>query len=130
MWVGEAGAASRLKVVVNSWIVAVVEGTAEMLALAEALGLDPAQALEAVADGPLDLPYMQMKGRAMLARDFTPSFRLALAAKDAELAASAARASDLELPMLEAISRRFAAAAREHGDEDLAAVYRASLPID
>jgi 3-hydroxyisobutyrate dehydrogenase len=129
MWVGEAGAASRLKVVVNSWIVAVVEGTAEMLSLAEALDIDPGQAMEAVADGPLDLPYMQMKGKAMLAKDFTPSFRLALAAKDADLAASAAKAAGLELPMLEAICERLAEAAREHGDEDLAAVYLASSPI-
>jgi 3-hydroxyisobutyrate dehydrogenase len=130
MWVGEAGAASRLKVVVNSWIVSVVEGTAEMLALAEGLGIDPSLAMEAVADGPLDLPYMQMKGRAMLARDFTPSFRLSLAAKDAALAAQAATAADLELPMLEAICRQMARAAEQHGDEDLAAVYLASSPID
>jgi 3-hydroxyisobutyrate dehydrogenase len=128
MWVGEAGAASRLKVVVNSWIVAVVAGTGEMLSLAEVLGIDPRQAIEAVADGPLDLPYMRVKGEAMLARDFAPSFRLALAAKDADLAASAARAAGLELPILEAICRRLAEAAREHGDEDLAAVYLASSP--
>jgi hypothetical protein len=31
----------------------------------------------------------------------------------------------LALPALEAIAERFAAAAREHGDEDLAAVYLA-----
>jgi 3-hydroxyisobutyrate dehydrogenase len=128
IWVGAAGAGSRLKVVVNSWIVSVVEGTAEMLALAEAIGLDPALALEAVSGGPLDLPYMQMKGKAMLQRDFTPSFRLALATKDARLALDAAESADLELPMLEAICRRMAAAARDHGDEDLAAVYLASAP--
>jgi 3-hydroxyisobutyrate dehydrogenase len=129
IWIGEAGAGSRLKVVVNSWIVSVVEGTAEMLSLAEGLGLEPGQALEAVAGGPLDLPYMQMKGRAMLARDFTPSFRLALAAKDADLAARAAASAGLELPALQAICRRMAAAAEEHGDEDLAAVYLASAPM-
>jgi 3-hydroxyisobutyrate dehydrogenase len=95
MWVGaERGAGSRLKVVVNGWIVTVVEGAAEMLALAEALGLD--------------LPYLQMKGKAMLERDFTTSFRLALAAKDADLAVRAAASAELELPMLKAISRRFA----------------------
>ncbi|HET9185032.1 MAG TPA: NAD(P)-dependent oxidoreductase, partial [Solirubrobacterales bacterium] len=74
LWLGEAGAGSRLKIAVNSWIVSVVEGTAEMLALAEALGLDPRLALEAVADGPLDLPYMRLKAKAMLERSFEPSF--------------------------------------------------------
>lgn len=129
IWAGEAGAASRLKVVINGWIVTVVEGTAEMLSLAEGLGVDPERVLEALAGGPLDLPYMQMKARAMLERDFTPSFRLALAAKDADLAVQAAASANLELPMLEAICRRFAVAAEDHGDKDLAAAYLASSPI-
>lgn len=128
LWVGEAGAGSRLKVVVNSWIVSVVEGTAEMLALAEAVGVHPQLALDAIADGPLDLPYMRMKAKAMLERDFTPSFRLALAAKDAGLALAAAEEAGLELPMLAAIRERMDAVAEDHGDEDLAAVYLASSP--
>jgi 3-hydroxyisobutyrate dehydrogenase len=128
LWAGEAGAGSRLKVAVNSWIVSVVEGTAEMLALAEAVGVDPRMALDAVADGPLDLPYMRLKAKAMLERDFTPSFRLSLAAKDAGLALDAAEEAGLELPMLAAIRERMATVAEEHGDEDLAAVYLASSP--
>jgi 3-hydroxyisobutyrate dehydrogenase len=128
LWAGEAGAGSRLKVAVNSWIVSVVEGTAEMLALAEAVGIDPQMTLDAVADGPLDLPYMRLKAKAMLEGDFTPSFRLALAAKDAGLALAAAEEAGLELPMLAAIRGRMDAAAEDHGDEDLAAVYLASSP--
>ncbi len=128
LWIGEAGAGSRLKVAVNSWIVSVVEGTAEMLALVEAVGIDPQTALDAVAEGPLDLPYMRLKAKAMLERDFTPSFRLSLAAKDAGLALEAAEEAGLELPMLAAIRERMAAVAEKHGDEDLAAVYRASSP--
>ena len=38
MWVGQAGAGSRLKLVTNNWILAVVEATAETVALAEGLG--------------------------------------------------------------------------------------------
>lgn len=125
LWAGEAGAGSRLKVAVNGWIVSVVEGTAEMLALAEAVGIDPQLTLEAIEDGPLDLPYLRLKAKAMLERDFTPSFRLALAAKDAGLALAAAEEAGLELPMLAAIRRRMDEAAAEHGDEDLAAVYLA-----
>lgn len=128
LWAGEAGAGSRLKVAVNSWIVSVVEGTAEMLALAEAVGIDPGLPLEAIEDGPLDLPYLRLKAKAMLERDFTPSFRLALAAKDAGLALTAAEEAELELPMLAAIRRRMDEAAAEHGDKDLAAVYLASSP--
>lgn len=128
IWLGEAGAGSRLKVAINGWIVSLVEGLAETLALTEGLGIEPQRFLEAISGGPLDLPYLQMKSKAMLERDFTPAFRLALAAKDAGLAVEAARGADLELPVLEAISARMAAGAREHGDEDLAATYLTSAP--
>jgi 3-hydroxyisobutyrate dehydrogenase len=126
IWAGEeAGAGSRLKLVTNAWLVAVVEGTAEMVALSRALGIEPELALEAFEDGPLDSPYMRLKAKEMLAGEFEPSFRLGLAAKDAGLAVDAAEAAGLALPALEAIAERFSAAAREHGDQDLAAVYLA-----
>ncbi len=130
LWLGEAGAGSRLKVAINSWIVAVTEGTAETVALAQGLGVDPELVLEALSGGPLDLPYMRVKATAMLERDFTPSFRLALAAKDAGLAVEGAREVGLELPMLEAIAARMAAAAEQHGDEDMGATYLESAPAD
>jgi 3-hydroxyisobutyrate dehydrogenase len=128
LWVGEAGAGSRLKLVTNAWIVSLVEGTAEMLALAEGLGLDPAVALDAISGGPLDLPYLQLKAHAMIERDFEPSFKLALAAKDAGLAGEAAAAAGLDLPALRAIRERFEQATGEHGDEDLSAVFLAIAP--
>jgi 3-hydroxyisobutyrate dehydrogenase len=129
IWVGAApGQGTRLKVAVNSWIVSVTEGTAESLALAEAMGLDPKLVLDAVEDGPLDLPYMRTKGTAMIKREFTPSFRLALAAKDARLSVDAANSVGIELPMLEAIADRMTEAAEEHGDHDMAATFLASAP--
>jgi 3-hydroxyisobutyrate dehydrogenase len=130
IWLGEAGAATRLKVAINTWILGAVEGTAEMLALARAVGVDPEDVLAAIAGGPLDLPYLQLKARMMLDGEFDPSFRLALAAKDAGLALEAAREAGLELPMLEANAEHFARAAREHGDEDLAATYLAIASRD
>jgi 3-hydroxyisobutyrate dehydrogenase len=129
IWLGgEAGAASRLKVAINSWIVTVVEGTAEAVALAQGLGVEPEALLDALSGGPLELPYMKMKSEAMLSRDFTPSFRLALAAKDAGLAVDAAADAGLDLPMLAAIRERLEQGAAEHGDEDVAATYLLSAP--
>jgi 3-hydroxyisobutyrate dehydrogenase len=127
MWVGEAGAGTRLKVAVNAWILSVVEGAAESLALADGLGLDPVLVLDAVAGGPLDLPYLQMKGAAMIAREFEPAFRLALAAKDAALAEDAAAAQGLDLPLVAAIRRRLDAAVPDHGDKDMSATFLAAL---
>jgi 3-hydroxyisobutyrate dehydrogenase len=128
LWVGPAGKGSRLKLAINAWIVAVVEGAAETLALAEGLGIDPKLVLEAVKDGPLDMPYLRLKGGMMIERNFEPSFRLELAAKDARLAAEAAERAGLDLRLVQAVASRFAQAAEEHGDEDLAATYLASAP--
>jgi 3-hydroxyisobutyrate dehydrogenase len=128
MWVGDAGAATRLKLAVNTWVLTVLEGTAETLALAEGLGLDPQLVLDAVKDGPLDLGYMQMKGRAMLAREFEPSFRLRLAAKDAGLVADAVDVHGLDLPLVAAIRDRLVQGIEEHGEKDMAATYLTSAP--
>jgi 3-hydroxyisobutyrate dehydrogenase len=123
MWIGEAGAGTRLKIAVNLWILTVVEGAAETLALAEGLRLDPSLVLDAVSGGPLDLPYLQMKGKAMIERSFEPSFRLALAAKDAALVEDAAARHHLDLPLIATIRRRLEAGAHEHGDEDMSATF-------
>jgi 3-hydroxyisobutyrate dehydrogenase len=128
IWAGEAGCGSRLKIAVNTWIVAVVEGAAEMLSLAEALGVNPRLPLDAIAGGPLDQPYLQMKSKMMLEHEFSPSFRLELAAKDAGLAVDAAEEHGLELPMLAAIHERMVRASDDFDDVDLSAVYLASSP--
>jgi 3-hydroxyisobutyrate dehydrogenase len=128
IWVGEAGAGSRLKLVTNAWLVAVAEGGAEAVALAEGLDLDPRLFLDAIDGGPLDAPYLRLKAKAMIARDFEPSFALKLATKDARLAAEAAERHGLDLPVLEAISRRMQEAVPEHGDEDVSATFLTSAP--
>jgi 3-hydroxyisobutyrate dehydrogenase len=128
VWLGEAGQGTLLKLVANAWIVAVVEGGAETLALAEGLGVDPARFFEAIEGGTLDLPYLRIKTRAIAPRDFTPSFRLALAAKDAALVEEAAARRGLELPVIAAIRRRLDEGVPEHGDEDLGATYLTSAP--
>lgn len=128
MWVGSAGAGSRLKLVTNAWIVSVVEGAAETIALAEGLGLDPSLFLQAIDGGPLDSPYVRMKARAMIERDFAPTFALRWATKDAVLVSEAAHERGLDLPMLDAIATRMQQAVPEHGDEDLSATYLSSAP--
>jgi 3-hydroxyisobutyrate dehydrogenase len=128
MWVGEAGAGTRLKLATNAWILAVVEGTAETLALAEGLGLDPQLVLDAVSGGPLDLPYLQMKGKAIMDRQFEPSFRLALAAKDASLVQDAAERHELDLPLVRTIRARLDEGVPQHGDKDMCATYLTSAP--
>lgn len=127
MWLGPAGAGSRLKLVVNAWLVSVLEGLAETLALADGLGLDPTLFLDAISGGGMDLPYAHMKGKAMIERSFEPSFALELAAKDADLVRQAAERHGLDLPALRTIAARLREGVEAgHGGEDMAATYLTS----
>ena len=127
LWLGPAGAGSRLKLVVNNWIVGLIGVLAETTALAEATGVDPARFLEVIEGGPLGLPYAQIKGKMMIEEEFPTSFSLRLARKDAALVLEAAEKEGLRLAVAEAVSARFDEALDAgHGEEDMAAVYHAA----
>ena len=124
MWVGAAGAGSRLKLAANAWVATVLEGVAESLALTRDLGLDPALFLEAIAGGAMDAPYVQLKGKSMLAGEFPPAFKLAGALKDVELILAAADDAGTDLGLMPAIRDHFARAVDAgHGDLDMSATY-------
>ena len=126
---GPAGNGTRMKLVLNCWLVTLVEGLAETLALARGLGLEPSLFLEAIAGGPLDLPYARLKGKLMLAEEFPASFKLRLAAKDARLVVDAAERAGVDLPLAETIADRLERGVElGYGDEDMAATYRTSAP--
>jgi 3-hydroxyisobutyrate dehydrogenase len=129
IWVGPAGSGSRLKMVVNNWLLAVTEAAAESLALAEGLGLDPNLFLETMRGGAIDTPYLHVKGEKILKRSLEPSFKLSLAAKDAGLVLDAGRLANVELALARAVRGKMAEAVElGHGDEDMAATYFASAP--
>jgi 3-hydroxyisobutyrate dehydrogenase len=125
---GEAGNGTRCKVVVNNWIVGLTSVLAETVSLAEELQIDPRSFFDAIDGGPLDLPYAHMKGGRMIDREFDdPDFKLKLARKDADLALAVAEQGQLETPVLRAVADRFRSAERDgHGNEDMAATYRAT----
>ncbi|CAN5858382.1 NAD(P)-dependent oxidoreductase [soil metagenome] len=127
VWLGEAGEGSRLKLVVNNWIVGLLGVLAETVAFAKSIGVDPAAFLETIEGGPLGLPYAQLKGNMMIEEDFPTSFSARLARKDAALVLGAAEAHDLRMPVAETVAARFDEAIQTgHGEEDMAAVYRAA----
>jgi 3-hydroxyisobutyrate dehydrogenase len=123
-WVsGTLGDASKLKLAVNAWIGTMVNGTAQSIALARGLGLDPAQFLAAVDGQAVDSPYVQLKGRAMIDGDFTPSFELDGVIKDMGLIRDAMTEVGTSTALADALADRLAAAsAAGHGAEDMAAV--------
>jgi 3-hydroxyisobutyrate dehydrogenase len=129
LWLGPAGAGSSLKLVTNNWIVGLLGALAETVSLAEAVGVDSSQFLQAIEGGPLDVPYAQMKGQMMIEEEFSTSFSAKLARKDAGLVLDAAEASGLRLPITEAVAAHFDEAIDAgHGDDDMAAIYQSARP--
>ncbi|GDY30844.1 NAD(P)-dependent oxidoreductase [Gandjariella thermophila] len=130
MWVGdsaEAGAASRLKLALNSWVLAITNAVGEAVGLAEALGVDPGLITEALGGGTLDTPYLHMKAGAIIKGDYTPSFTVRNAEKDARLIEEAARHAGVRLDVSEAAAARLRRAIDlGHGDDDMAAAYFAN----
>ncbi|MBL1092680.1 MULTISPECIES: NAD(P)-dependent oxidoreductase [Streptomyces] len=130
-WVGEdgvSGAASRLKLVVNTWVMTLITGTGETMALAKGLGVDPREVLAAVAGGALDVPYLRMKSDLILSGEYPASFTVSAARKDTRLITEAAHRAGVRVDLAEAAAERFRRAeAQGHGDEDGAAAYFASF---
>jgi 3-hydroxyisobutyrate dehydrogenase len=130
VWVSEQpGDGTRLKLVANSWVGTVVAATAQAVALAQGLGLDPRVFLDAVAGGAVDTPFLHLKGQAMIAGEFPPSFTVDGAVKDTALIAAAMRESGTDATLMDAVASQYRKAADGgHGGRDMAAVYRAFSP--
>src|ERR1700731_519441 len=82
VWLGNAGAGSSAKLVLNNWLVDLVEMVVETLKFSEKLGLDPHAIVDILDDVPIGSPYAVANARSMLAGDFTPSFALKHPIKD------------------------------------------------
>lgn len=130
-WVGEdgsAGAASKLKLVLNSWVAALNHATAEAIALAHGLGVDPRAFLDSVSGGPLDNGYLRLKTETILAGDYTPSFSVDNALKDARLIVEAGERRGVAMDVARAGAERFVRLVdRGLGEKDMAASYLASF---
>lgn len=124
IWVGDQpGDGHRLKLVANSWVLSVTGATAQSIGFAQQLGVDPTLFLDAISGGPLDCGYAQVKARAMLAREFPPSFVLAGAKKDSDLILSAMDKAGTDQRLMRALRDTFADVSDDgHAEQDMAAV--------
>lgn len=126
VWLGEAGAGTAAKLVLNNLLVNLVEATAESLRFAEGLDLDPAAIVDLLTRTPLGSPYTVQKARTMIAGDFRPAFALKHALKDAVLAVDAARDAHTGLALTEALLPTWQDTANAgHADDDLSVVFEA-----
>ena len=131
----EPGAASALKLACNAMVATLTAATAQSVAIARHLGVDPALFLEALDGGPIGAPYTQLKGTAMIEREFAPSFGVDGVVKDLDLMIDATDATDADGRntgagrLLGAVRSAFAdASERGHGSDDMASVIDAFTP--
>jgi len=125
VWVSERpGDVARLKLVANSWVATIVAATAQAIALAQDLGLDPQVFLDMIKGGGVDTPYLHVKGGAMIAGQFPTSFAVDGAVKDTALIAAAMREAGTDATLMDAVNQQYRKAADSgHGQEDMAAVH-------
>jgi 3-hydroxyisobutyrate dehydrogenase len=120
------GQGTALKLAANAWIASITAATAQSLALAGSLGLDPQLFLDAIEGGQSDTPYAHLKGATMIAGDYPPQFALDGLRKDVALmreAVEAVEGVDFDTSLLEALAGLYRTASdRGHGGHDVAAV--------
>jgi 3-hydroxyisobutyrate dehydrogenase len=127
LWIADApGASSRLKLALNAFVFALTHATAETLAIAHALGIDPQMAVEAITGGPLDSGYFQAKAAAMLTGDYAVNFSVDNALKDARLVLEGLSGTDVHADLVAAgLARLQRIAEAGHGGKDIAASFLA-----
>jgi 3-hydroxyisobutyrate dehydrogenase len=89
IWVGQAGAGTRLKLVNNTWLAFATESVAASVALAHRLGLDTKTVVDALGGGPLVSAWQAAKLQRIAGGEFSAQFALSLALKDVRLALQA-----------------------------------------
>ena len=90
IWVGPAGAGTRLKLVNNTWLAFAAEAVAASVALARRLGLDTQTVADALGGGSLVSAWQAAKLQRIASGEFSAQFALSLALKDVHLALQAA----------------------------------------
>ena len=106
-YVGEAGRAAQVKVLVNMVMNINTAGLAEGLGLGVALGLDLAMLRDVFAHTGANSRVVETDGLDMQNRDHECYFSAAHAAKDSGIALKLGKAAGLTLPLAEATARQY-----------------------
>jgi 2-hydroxy-3-oxopropionate reductase len=116
--VGPAGSGQTVKAANQLIVAGTLELVSEAIVFLEAYGVDTEAAVKVLAGGLAGNTVLQRKAPAMLARDFTPGFRIALHHKDMGIVTSAAREAGVVMP-LGAVVAQLIAALNAQGDGGL-----------
>jgi 2-hydroxy-3-oxopropionate reductase len=117
--VGPAGAGQVVKAANQLVVGGTYALVAEAILLMEASGVDAEAGLDMLAGGLAGSRVLELKRRSMLARDFTPGFRIDLHHKDMGIVLDAARQAEVALPFgFQVAAHVQAARAQGLGDRD------------
>ncbi len=123
IWVGTAGAGTRLKLVNNTWLAFEAEAVAASIGLASRLGLPTETLVGALEGSPIVSPWQAAKLQRIAQGEFSAQFALSLALKDVYLALQAA--GDGRLAVLGCLADEWQQAVDKGlGDQDLTVVTR------
>jgi 2-hydroxy-3-oxopropionate reductase len=97
--VGPAGSGQTVKAANQLIVAGTIELVAEAIVFLEAYGVDTEAAVKVLAGGLAGNAILQRKAAGMLARDFTPGFRIELHDKDMGIVTAAARQAGVVIPL-------------------------------
>jgi 2-hydroxy-3-oxopropionate reductase len=116
--VGPIGSGQTVKAANQLIVAGTIELVAEAIVFLEAYGVDTEAAVRVLAGGLAGNAIFDRKAAGMLARDFTPGFRIDLHHKDLGIVTSAAREAGVVIP-LGAVVAQLVASLRAQGDGGL-----------
>ncbi len=116
--VGPSGAGQLAKLANQAIVGITIGAVAEALLLAERGGADPAAVRDAIRGGFAESRILEVHGRRMIDRDFTPGGKVNTQIKDLETIVATANEVGLDLPLARDALRRYIEL-REMGGGDL-----------
>ena len=128
--VGPSGAGQTVKAANQLIVAGHLQLLAEALVFLEASEVDPEAAVQVLGGGLAGSAVLTRKAPAMLARDFTPGFRLALHHKDLGILTQAAREAGVVIPLGATVAQLVAAlVARGDGQLDHSALLKLTTEL-
>mmetsp|Transcript_6877 Transcript_6877/g.20916 ORF Transcript_6877/g.20916 Transcript_6877/m.20916 type:complete len:335 (+) Transcript_6877:195-1199(+) len=125
-FLGETGAGTRMKLVVNMVMGSMVAALSEGVVLAENTGLSTETLLEVLDLGAMANPMFKLKGPQMINGKYPPHFPLEHAQKDMRFAGALGDKNDVSMPVAAAANELFIAAkAKGFARDDMCGIIEA-----
>ena len=123
---GPVGSGSRMKLIVNGLMGAMLNTFTESMQLCGAAGLPQEKLIEVLGLGAMANPMFKMKGDNIIANKYDAHFPLKHALKDVRLGLTLAEQLGVSMPVTAASCKSYESILDAHGDEDFSAIMKSS----